>query len=172
MSWSVLYNMRVRRHSFIFSPTYLLSLKKLLGPSSTQRLDSLSGMRVISMGWVILAHTLSFLLFTNLPENIFYLLQSFQDDWEWQIVLSGFFAVGKKKKPIFIWIHFVYLFNYLRHVLFHCWIFGVLPSCERACLKGSRQLVPLLHPPHMVSPSPSFLPPLLRRSVLRKPPNK
>jgi len=59
-------------------------------------------MRVISMGWVILAHTLSFLLFTNLPENIFYLLQSFQDDWEWQIVLSGFFAVGKKKKPIFI----------------------------------------------------------------------
>jgi len=76
MAWSVLHN-----------------LKKLFGQSTTQRFDSLNVMRVISRGWVILAHTLSFLLFTGLPDNIFYLLQSFQDDWEWQIVLSGFFAV-------------------------------------------------------------------------------
>ncbi|KAL6045273.1 Nose resistant to fluoxetine protein 6 [Balamuthia mandrillaris] len=76
MSWSALYNTR-----------------KLLQPSPDPSLSCLNGIRVLSMVWVILGHTISFPLTIPSFDNMQYILNSVQHEWWWQLLIAGPFSV-------------------------------------------------------------------------------
>ncbi|KAL6073237.1 Transmembrane protein NRF-6, variant 2 [Balamuthia mandrillaris] len=75
MCWSAFYNTR-----------------KLLLPSPDDSLASLNGIRTLSMGWIVLGHSLVYVLRVGY-DNLEFLFHEMQNKWTWQLFLSAPLAV-------------------------------------------------------------------------------
>ncbi|KAL6045276.1 NRF domain-containing protein [Balamuthia mandrillaris] len=78
---------------FFLSFSLFYNTSKLVQAAPDPSLSALNGMRVLSMAWIILGHTVVWPLLTSGFDNLLYIFHTLQNDWTWQLLLAGPFAV-------------------------------------------------------------------------------